>query len=571
MLYKKSKVKDIISNQDEILSLVHDTVDRMACIVGRTLGPGGRPVLIERQDMPPLATKDGVTVAKSIGLANASANLIVDAAKEICINTAREAGDGTTTAIVLANALIKTGHQFVSTHKTYNPQKIVRELKYAYEKIIVPYIKSVARAVENEEELLQVARISANGDDEIAKVVVEAVLAAGDDGKVLIVEGQGGALSVETIDGYVVTTGLKDLGQIGPAFINDRSGQQVKMDNGLVVLYDGSLNDLKVPSYIQDAVADENGYTDATPIIVFAHSFSDVVLDKFAKTTKGGMSIIPVKTPRSGLPNSASMFLQDMAAYTGGTVYDPSNVEDISRDQLGKFDSARVTMYETFLMGSPDVAAIEQRVAELKSLLEQAFHEMDKGHLRAAIAKLTGGVSTIHVGGTSDLEIREKKARVEDAEEAVRSAIAEGIVPGGAMLHRYIARLLSQHPDYKLSYDILITALEAPITLLLSNCGEDVKRVLSAVDTQNTNTGMDPSAPGFIVFDAESHDTVNALDAGIIEPAKVVRVSIANALSVASLLSTLGGLVVTPYDAQLEMQMELTNQTFKNMMTAAEE
>jgi chaperonin GroEL len=558
MIYQKSKAKDIISDKERLVKTVAETINRMATIVGATLGPGGRPVLIERDGLSPLITKDGVTVAKSLGLAASDANIIVDAAKEICINTAREAGDGTTTAIVLANAIVKHGHKFLEANPKYNPQRMINELQDAYSSVVIPHLKEKAIKATTEQQLEHVAEISANGDKDIARCVVKAVVSAGEDGTVLINEGQGNVTRVETIDGYIVTSGLKDLGQIGPAFINDKSNQQVKMDMGYVVLYDGSLNDLKVPGLIQTAVADEGGFSDGTPIIVFAHSFADTVLDKFAKTTKGGLTIVPVKTPRSGLPNGASMFLQDMAAYTGGTVYDPGNVESMDLEGFGNFESARVNMYEAFIMGEPESEAIESRVKELKSIADAAFSEMDKAFIRAAIAKLTGGVSTIYVGGTSDLEIREKKGRVEDAVEAVRSAIAEGIVPGGCSTHLELVDVLVKHKDRKSSWLVLASALMEPFGLLMSNCGEQAAEIIKDM-------------PNGKVFDANLHKYVDPYQAGIIEPAKVVRVSIGNALSVAALLTTLGGIVVVPRNSDMEMQMELANQAFQNMMGTVNE
>jgi chaperonin GroEL len=568
MIYQKSKAKEIISDKERLNKIVHETIDTMAKAVGATLGPGGRPVLIERDGLSPLATKDGVTVAKSLGLANSEANIIVDAAKEICINTAKQAGDGTTTAIVLANELVKNGQTFLSSNPKYNPQKMINELNIAYSKVIVPFLKSAAIPVDEEYQLKNVATISANGDTETAEIVVEAVMAAGDDGTVLINEGRDAVTRVETVDGYIVTTGLKDIGQIGPAFINDKAGQQVKMDNGYAVLYDGTINDLKVPGAIQSAVADDHGYTDGAPIMVLAHGFADSVLDKFAKSTKNGLTIVPVKTPRSGLPNGASEFLYDMAAYTNGLVYDPGNIETLSIDGLGKFKEAAVNLYETFVSCQPELGAIESRIQELRSIEKAAFSEMDKSFVRAAIAKLTGGVATIIVGGNSDLEIREKKGRVEDAVEAVRSAIAEGIVPGGASMHLRLAKELSVHPDKSVSWDILIESLRAPFNLLMSNCGEDPSSIYEHIKPHVENLKSErPEA----VFDANEHKVVDPISAGIIEPAKVVRVSIGNALSVASLLTTLGGIVVVPRDSNLEMQMELANQAFSNMMSTAGE
>ncbi len=564
-IYQKAKAKKIVSSPEQIRGIVSNAIYDMATIVGTTLGPGGRAVLIERDGLSPLITKDGVTVAKSLGVSNAEANIVVEAAREICINTAKDAGDGTTTAIILANALVQEGQTFMLNNPKCNPQRIVNELQQAYSKVVVPYLAKNAVKVERDEDLRSVAKISANGDEVIADAVVKAILSAGEDGTVLIEENQGADFKVETIDGFIVTTGLKELGSIGPVFINDKANQQVKMDNGLVFLYDGSMNDLQVPAYIQTALEEDQMV--GKPLVVFAHQFSDTVMDRFAKTVKGGMTVIPVKTPQSGLPNGRSMFLHDMAAYSGATVFDPGCLDDIDGEGFGTFENARVNMYESFICSEMDddaSARIEERVGELKSISQATYSELDKSHIRASIAKLTGGVSTIFVGGSSDLEIREKKARVEDAVEAVRSAISEGIIPGGCSVQLVLANLIDQHSDRKPSWVIMSNALRSPIKLLLSNCGEDINDILpELLPFVNTTIGLPK-----MVFDANEHCLVDPFKAGIIEPAKVCRVAVGNALSVASLLITLGGLVVVPRSEQMELQMDIAKQGFADMMAA---
>lgn len=570
MIYEKSKAKNITADKQKIKEVVHGTIDKMATIVGATLGPGGRPVLIERDGLSPLITKDGVTVAKSLGVENAEANIIVDAAKEICLKTAKEAGDGTTTAIVLANAITKHGLNFLDKNPKYNPQRMVKELQDLYGSVITPFLKANATAVKNESELVDVATISANGDKEIATAAVKAVMAAGEDGHVLIEEAQGNQLRVETMDGFIVTSGLKDIGAVGRLFINDRANQQVKMDKGLVFLYDGTLNDLKVPGAIQQAIEGSELY--GLPIMVFAHGFADVVIEAFGKSTKGGYTVVPVKTPMSGVANSRSSFLLDMSAYTGATVYDPGTIdkfieEDATRG-FGAFDSAKVGMYESVVQAIPDSDRIDLRLAELKHLMETSPSDFDKMHIKAAIGKLTGGISTIWVGGGSELEAREKRDRVEDAVEAVKSAIAEGIVPGGCAVQLTLSHIISSHPDKKPSWDIMAEALAEPFNLLLNNCGESVEEVWPILGDHVRASAATRTMPTQ-VFDANQHIIVKALDAGIIEPAKVCRVTIGNALSVASLLVTLGGIVVVPRDAGLENQLALSKQAFKDMMTGA--
>lgn len=570
MIYEKSKAKNITADKQKINDIVNNTIDKMATIVGATLGPGGRPVLIERDGLSPLITKDGVTVAKSLGVENAEANIVVDAAKEICLKTAKEAGDGTTTAIVLANAITKYGNKFLETHPKYNPQRMVNELQELYSSTIVPFLKTNARSVKGKEELVHVAAISANGDRVIAEAAVKAVMAAGEDGHVLIEEAQGNQLYVETIDGFVVTSGLKDIGAVGRLFINDRGNQQVKMDKGLVFLYDGTLNDLKVPSAIQQAIEGSDYY--GLPIMVFAHGFADVVIEAFGKTTKGGYTVVPVKTPMSGAANSRSSFLLDMSAYTGATVYDPGNIDKFILNDIlagfGAFDSAKVGMYESVVQAMPDSERIDARLAELKHLIEISPSDFDKMHIKAAIGKLTGGISTIWVGGGSELEAREKRDRVEDAVEAVKSAIAEGIVPGGCAAQLALSALIAQHPNKKPSWDIMVEALAQPFHLLLNNCGEHVEEVWPEIGPHIQDQARKQQLPTS-VFDANQHLIVNAMEAGIIEPAKVCRVTIGNALSVATLLVTLGGIVVVPRDAGLENQLALSKQAFKDMMSGA--
>jgi chaperonin GroEL len=565
VIYQKSKSKQITVRRHDIRKIVSSAMTDMAEICAATLGPGGRVVLLERDGLAPLVTKDGLTVAKELGVANAEANVIVETAKEICLRTAKEAGDGTTTAIILASSLTTHGLEFLEVNPKYNPQRMVNELNNLYSSVIIPFLKQHAKPVKERSELIDVATISANGDAVIAAAAVDAVIAAGEDGQVLIEEADSPDIRVETVDGCIVTSGLKDLGSIGLAFINDRSSQQAKMDRGIVFLFDGTINDLKVPSAIQAAV--ENTELYGKPIIVMAHGFADTALSAFAKTTKGGYTVVPVKTPLGGVANSRSMFLYDMAAYTSGSVVDPGTIdhylkEDTLDEAFGAFTAAKINMFETFIESEVDDGAIQARIAELKSIMLVAPSDRERMFAKAAISKLTGGVSTIWVGGGSELEAREKKARVEDAVEAVRSAIAEGVIPGGCGVHLVLADLISNHKDFVPSWGIMTKALHAPFEMLLANCGEDFADIWNALSSYIVGRQSPPDC----IFDAKSHTLVNPQEAGVIEPAKVCRVSLGNAMSVASLLITLGGIVVVPRDFGLENQLALSKDAFKQMM-----
>jgi chaperonin GroEL len=561
MLYVKSKTKDIISSSQDLEKIVLETISKIAEVAGRTLGPGGRPVLIEREGLAPLVTKDGVTVVKALGLPSSSHNIILDTCKEISLNTARDAGDGTTTAIVLADALVKAGKQFMKENPKYNPQRFVNDLKDCYNKVVLPYLKEVAVPVKDED-LKKVAMISANGDEEIADAVVKAVLAAGDDGTVLIQEDQGGGMRVETIDGYIVTSGLRDIGAIGSSFINDRAGQRVRMDEGLVVLFDGTVNDLVLPAAIQTTIENDPSYF-GRPIIVMAHGFADPVIEKFLVTSKGGVAVIPVIVPKSSLANSRTMFLFDMAAYTSASVMNPATAGSFEADNFGFFKSARINTYETFLQCDSDSDLLENRVSELKAIMNDAHSEHDKAHLRAAVGKLTGGISTVWVGGITDAEVRERRDRVQDAVEAVRSAVAEGIVAGGAGTHLGIVMRISSIDGPK-TWKVMGEALTAPFKLLMTNCGEE-DQIEKAVTRIENN--MDNLHRPMVIFDASEHKYTNPYSSGIVEPAKVHRIAIGNAISVASLLTTLGGVVVSPRDHNLETQLEVSRAAFKDMLS----
>jgi chaperonin GroEL len=261
------------------------------------------------------------------------------------------------------------------------------------------------------------------------------------------------------------------------------------------------------------------------------------------------------------------MFLYDMAAYTDADVVDVANLEfyaaeDTLDEAFGSFINAKINMYETFVTSEQNHEKIEARIAELKAIAEVAPDERQKMFAKAAISKLTGGVSTIWVGGGSELEAREKKARVEDAVEAVRSAIAEGIIPGGCGVHLVLSDIIAKTENRPLSWDIMIHALRAPFEVLLSNCGEDFTDVWNALERHIVGQKQPPQ----YIFDANAHKIVNPYQAGIIEPAKVCRVSLGNALSVASLLITLGGIVVTPRDGAFENQLGIARDAFKTMM-----
>jgi chaperonin GroEL len=554
MIFVKSKTKEMYDNDQDIERIVTETITRATKIVASSCGPGGKVTLLERAEQAPIASKDGITILKHLGFSSASHNSVLDMLKETSANCAAVAGDGTTSALILAEAIYRYGKIFVNNNPKYNPQRFMRELKSCYENEIVSFLTQISVPVKTKDDMRNVALISSNGDIEIADAVVESIIAAGEDGHVLIQEDQNANFRVETIDGYVVTSGLKDMSAIGSAFINDRAGQQVKMDAGLTVMFDGSLNDLVLLGRIQDAM-ETNPELFGKPIIIFAYQFSDPVIEKCLKTSRSGVTVLPVKVPRSGLPNSGQIFLQDMAAYTDGSVLDPMSAPTFEAQHFGTFTTAKANTYETFIQAEGDTEKIDARVEELKAIMESSKSEHDKSHLRAHIGKLTGGISTIYVGGLTDSEIRERKDRVQDAVEAVRSAIAEGIVCGGGVTHKMLVDFLTTNPNRKPSWIVMEQALAMPFFYIMSNCGEG--DLINEVWPQLSNQ---------TVFDADTHTMVNPWEQGIIEGSRVHKSSIGNALSIASLLVTLGGIVVAPRDSNMEAQIEMSRMAFKDAL-----
>lgn len=524
-----------------IRSRVYAGINKLASLVAATLGPGGRTVLIERPDQPPLATKDGVTVARHFSASGDIERIVADSAKEVCERTVRSAGDGTTTAIVLANALTKAGVEWLEAHPQYSPQRLCRELNDIYQAKIKPEILRLSRPIkslsleEAKEAARHVALISANHDEEIAKAVAEAVEYVGEDGMIVAEEGAGAETRVEHQDGFSFNSGLSDLG--GPAaasFINRQDYGDCVVDGAYVCLYDGDINDPGTIAPLLQRVASElgdDGRPVRHPIVVFAHHFSDGVLKMFSQNFRRGvLTVVPVKTPRNGQANGRSQFLFDLRAYVGGTVFDPQgrSVVEAHISQLGFAEKVKLMRSDGLILGEPIQEDVEQRIADLKKQMEGAS-EFDCDLLRYRIGRLTGGVAQVFAGGATALESRERHARVVDAISAVRSAMDSGVVPGGGCTLAWISHLFA---DTTGPEQIYWKSLGVPFTQILENAG-----------VTNKNVPFGQIGDGFMVYDALKQKSVEWWSAGILDPAKVTITALENALSVSKQLMTLGGII----------------------------
>lgn len=531
---------------DETKNRISTAIRELAEIVSTTLGPGGRPVLLEQENRPPLSTKDGVTVARHYQGSGDLEDLVARAAIEICEKTVRDAGDGTTTAIVLGSALVQAGHKFLQMNPNYSPQRLTRELKSLFAMRIRPEILSLSVSIKNlpilesAAAIKHVALISANGDEEIAKAVSEAVQGVGEDGICIAEEGAGSECRVSFEKGFSFNSGLADLGgSAGPSFVNRNDMGDCVVEGAFVCLYDGEINDIGSVVPIMQRVSsevDSHGRAIKSPLIVFAHRFSDQVLKMMAQNfRKGTLTIVPVMTPRNGQANGRSEFLHDMSAYVGGIVFDAQGapLPEAILPQLGFCEKLKFGRNEGVILGDPEQEKVEQRIVDLKKQME-GNSEFDQDLIRYRIGRLTGGVSTIYAGGKSQLEAKERHARVTDSICAVRSALQEGVVPGGGATLASIGRYFECEEG---PIKIFAEALKEPFNQIIGNAGcNDVLVADLGFPVGNKDD--------FYVYDALKRTLVEWWDGGIMDPTKVTLAAIENALSVAQLLMTLGGAIV---------------------------
>jgi chaperonin GroEL len=546
-LWEKGKTKQVEPNSPELQKKVLHAVGLLSKIVGNTLGPGGRPILIERDGLSPLVTKDGVTVAKSVNAYDATQNAIIECVKEVADRTGKQAGDGTTTSVILSEAVVRYGFDWLSRNQNVSPQKFLRDLMSDYANKIKPAIAEMADTVENEQGMKHVALMSANGDDLVAKAVVEAILQAGEDGSVILDESPGKETKTEVQEGFALQKGFDFLGSLGAVFVNNERDMECVHDNPLIVLFNGTLRDA---NHLGLIVQKNMNSGNARPMIFVAHDFSDEMKQILAVNTKQSPAkLIPVMTPRDGTPMGKDLILQDLAAYTNAQIFDPTNFGKAELQDLGDCDKFRMSRWQTVFIGEPDQERLRERIDNIKAQIETIDKEYDAELYRERIARLTGGITTIYVGGLSELEVREAKARVEDAVCAVRAALKQGVVPGGATTLLRLSQL-DIHP-------VLKQALAEPIARLLDNAGlqggaiQTVKAVVLEKDG---------------VYDVSTHEMVDPWERGILDPAKVIETAIGNALSVAGTLVTLGGVVVVARDTNLENQAALSKQAFDSMM-----
>ena len=502
-------------------------VDILANAVKVTLGPKGRNVILDKSFGAPRITKDGVSVAKEIELENKFENMGAQMVREVASKANDQAGDGTTTATVLAQAIVKEGARSVAAGM--NPMDLKRGIDLATQ-AVVEDLKARAKPVKGGE-VEQVATISANGDKDIAAKIAEAMEKVGQEGVITVEEAKSLETELETVEGMQF-----DRGYLSPYFVTNSEKMTCELDNPFILLHDGKLSNLQaiLPTL-------ENAVQSSRPLLIVAEDIEGEALATLVvNKLRGGLKVAAVKAP--GFGDRRKAMLEDMAILTGGTVISEEvgiKLDNITPDMLGTAKKVRITKDDTTLVdGAGESQQIADRVAQIKAQIEETSSDYDREKLQERLAKLAGGVAVIRVGGATEIEVKEKKDRVDDAMHATRAAVEEGVIAGGGVALLYATRALdslsSINADQQAGINIVRRAIEAPIRQIASNAGAEGSIVVGKLlDQKDTDFG----------YDAQTGEFTNLLKAGIIDPVKVVRNSLQSAASIAGLMITTEAMV----------------------------
>ncbi|MBN9060824.1 MAG: chaperonin GroL [Rhizobiales bacterium 65-9] len=503
-------------------------VDILANAVKVTLGPKGRNVVIEKSFGAPRITKDGVTVAKEIELADKFENMGAQMVREVASKTNDVAGDGTTTATVLAQAIVREGAKSVAAGM--NPMDLKRGIDMAV-KAAVEDIKARAKKVKSSEEVAQVGTISANGDEFIGKEIANAMQKVGNEGVITVEEAKSLDTEVDIVEGMQF-----DRGYLSPYFITNADKMVAELDDPYILIHEKKLSSLQAMLPILEAVVQTG-----KPLLIVAEDVEGEALATLVvNKLRGGLKIAAVKAP--GFGDRRKAMLEDIAILTGGQMIAEDlgiKLESVTLAMLGRAKKVRIEKENTTVIdGSGKKKDIEGRVGQIKAQIEETTSDYDREKLQERLAKLAGGVAVIRVGGSTEVEVKEKKDRVDDALNATRAAVEEGIVPGGgvALLRAKaaVAKVKSDNADVTAGINIVSKALEAPIRQIVENSGVEASIVVGKILENKSIT---------FGFNAQTEEYVDMLTAGIVDPAKVVRTALQDAASVASLLITTEAMV----------------------------
>lgn len=535
-----------IITREELLKPKLEGLRQIAAIVKRTLGPGGLPIVIQRvgqtlEGLPigPKITKDGVSVAEECSSPNEAEDVIIQAVKAICKRTVDVAGDGTTTALVLGEAIVNVTEEILAADKSLNPQLVKESIEEAT-RYVLEKLRKTAIKVKDNKMIRQVATISANGDTDIGDIIGQAFEKVGAEGVITVDEGYTSGVTLDVVEGYQFNRGAEARNN----YFNNKDQTKFEVEQCRVVLFDGNVHNFMdlVPALklLADIGDDGKPKKKMPPVLFIANQFSPEVLQwLLIQKIEGGMNFCAVQGPNT--THVRTSYYDDLAVYTGGTRLGNGarNIQAIEEDDIGLVAKVIVDKYKTTLYeGQGDEESILERVGQLKAAKAQAESPYDAQVINDRIASLTNGIAKIGVGGVTELEIKEKYDRIEDALNAARAAIQEGVVPGGGSTLLRIAQRMNA--DKGVGYKILQQALQVPFYQILDNVGMSNSDISHTAVLVNRNKNK--------VFDARNKQIKNALKVGIIDPVKVTRTALENAVSIATLLSTAGGAIIYTRD-----------------------
>jgi chaperonin GroEL len=497
-------------------------VNILANAVKATLGPKGRNAVLEKSFGAPTVTKDGVSVAKEIELKDKFENMGAQMVKEVASNTSDEAGDGTTTATVLAQAIVREGLKAVAAGA--NPMDLKRGIDKAVE-VVVEDLKRLSKPCKDQKAIAQVGTISANSDESIGKTIADAMEKVGKEGVITVEEGSGLQNELDVVEGMQF-----DRGYLSPYFINNQQNQTAELENPYILLYEKKISNVREMLPLLEGIAKAG-----RPLLIIAEDVEGEALATLVvNTIRGIVKVAAVKAP--GFGDRRKAMLQDISVLTGGQVISDEVGLSLEKATLADLGEAKKIVVEkentTLIDGKGKNADIKARVEQIRKQVEEATSDYDKEKLQERVAKLSGGVAVIKVGAATEIEMKEKKARVEDALHATRAAVEEGVVPGGGVAliraQKALEKIEAKNDDQAFGVRILSRAIEEPLRQIVSNAGEDAAVVLAKVK----------DGKGTFGYNAATGEYGDMLELGILDPTKVTRLALQNAASVAGLLLT---------------------------------
>ena len=503
-------------------------VETLAKAVKVTLGPKGRNVMLDKSYGAPKITKDGVSVAKEIELADKFENMGAQLVKEVAQKTADKAGDGTTTATVLAEAIIKEGCKAVAAG--INPMDLKRGIDMAVD-AVVEDVKSRSKEIKSSEEIAQVGTISANGDTSIGEYLARAMEKVGNDGVITVEDAKGLETELDVVEGMQF-----DRGYLSPYFMTNAEKMNCEYDNPFILFYDQKISSLQPLLPVLEAVVQSG----RALLIVAEDIEGEALATLVVNRIRGGLKVCAVKAP--GFGDRRKAMLQDMAILTGGQVVSEElgmKIENVTLDMLGTAKRIEVTKDDTTIIdGAGDKEEIKARAAQIRQEIEVTKSDYDREKLNERLGKLSGGVAVLRVGGSSEVEVKEKKDRIDDALNATRAAVKEGVVAGGGVALLYASKVLDslepQNEDQKAGINIIRKAIQAPIRQIAENAGVDGAVIVGKLlESKDTNFG----------YNAQKGEYTDMIKAGIVDPTKVVRTALQDAASVGGLLITTEAMV----------------------------